>query len=398
MSAHTHSPRILKSSIAVCGTGIAGLACALALARSGQSVTLLGPRPQIAPADSEVFHPRVYAISPASQKFLSSIGVWDMLPAQRLTPIEAMEIFGDGDGHLNLRAWQNAMPELAWIVEAGEIERVLIQAVQFVGLQWVTEKFVTYRPGVLTTESGTVIEADLIVAADGAQSPLRAAAGVTVDIQPYGVTGLVAHFNCEKPHHGKAVQWFREDGVLALLPLPDTRAGHQVSMVWSMKEQQANELLAHDSSQQARSLATMLAQATAGQLGMLTQCAPLHGFPLTLNQSPMIADRLALVGDAAHRLHPLAGQGLNLGLGDVQSLVDIVAGREPFRAAGDPMVLRRYRRARAEPVMAMRLVTDGLHRLFNVQTAPVVWLRNIGMNLVEKLPFIKRQIIGGASR
>ena len=398
MSAHTHSPRILKSSVAVCGTGIAGLACALAMARRGQSVTLLGPRPQIAPADTEIFHPRVYAISPASQKFLSSIGVWDMLPPARLTPIDSMEIFGDGDGRLNLRAWQNAMPELAWIVEAGEIERVLIQAVQFVGLRWVTEKFVDYRPGVLTTESGAVIEADLIVAADGAQSPLRAAAGVPVDITPYGVTGLVAHFNCEKPHHGKAVQWFREDGVLALLPLPDTRAGHQVSMVWSMKEQQANELLAQDSSQQARTLTAMLAQATAGQLGMLTQCAALHGFPLTLNQSPMIDDRLALVGDAAHRLHPLAGQGLNLGLGDVQSLVDVVAGREPFRAAGDPMVLRRYRRARAEPVMAMRLVTDGLHRLFNAQTAPVVWLRNIGMNLVEKLPFIKRQIIGGASR
>lgn len=394
MSLRTDPYRTLRSSVAVCGTGIAGLACALALARRGQSVTLLGPRHQIAAADTEIFHPRVYAISPASQKFLSSIGVWDMLPASRLTPIESMEIFGDGHGRLNLRAWQNAMPELAWIVEAGEIERVLIQAVQFVGLQWITEKFVAYRPGVLTTESGSVIEADLVVAADGAESPLRTAAGVSVDIQPYGVTGLVAHFNCEKPHHGKALQWFRDDGVLALLPLPDTRAGHQVSMVWSMKEPLAGEVLA----QQTALLAGMLAHATAGHLGKLTQCAPLYGFPLSLNQSPMIDERLALVGDAAHRLHPLAGQGLNLGLGDVETLVGIVAGREPFRTAGDPMVLRRYRRARAEPVMAMRLVTDGLHRLFNVQAAPVVWLRNIGMNLVEKLPFIKRQIIGGASR
>ena len=398
MSARIDSPRVLKSSIAVCGTGIAGLACALALARRGQSVTLLGPRHQIAPADTEFFQPRVYAISPSSQKFLSAIGVWDMLPASRLTPIESMEIFGDGDGRLHLRAWQNAMPELAWIVEAVEIERVLIQAVQYVGLQWVTEKFVAYRPGTLTTETGIVIEADLVVAADGAQSPLRKAAGISADIQPYGVTGLVAHLNCAKPHHGQALQWFREDGVLALLPLPDTRAGHQVSMVWSMNDPQAQELLAQDAAQQSRVLINMLAQATAGQLGALTQCAPLHGFALTLNQSPMIDDRLALVGDAAHRVHPLAGQGLNLGLGDVQSLVDIVAGREPFRTAGDPMVLRRYRRARLEPVMAMRLVTDGLHRLFNVQSAPVAWLRNVGMNLVEKLPFIKRQIIGGASR
>jgi ubiquinone biosynthesis UbiH/UbiF/VisC/COQ6 family hydroxylase len=398
MSASALSPRVMKSTITVCGTGIVGLSCALGLARRGQSVTLLGAKHQIAPADSEVFHPRVFAISPASQKFLSSLGVWDMLPASRLTPIESMEIFGDGDGHLHLRAWQNAMPELAWIVEAAEIERVLIQAVQYVGLQWVTEKFAAYRPGVLTTESGIVIESELIVAADGAQSPLRKAASVSVDIQPYGVTGLVAQLNCVKPHHGKAVQWFREEGVLALLPLPDTQAGHQVSMVWSMKESQANVLLAQDASQQAVSLTNMLAQATHGHLGALTQRAPLLGFPLTLNQSPMIDHRLALVGDAAHRLHPLAGQGLNLGLGDVQSLVDIVAGREPFRTAGDQMVLRRFRRARAEPVMALRLVTDGLHRLFNVQAAPVVWLRNIGMNLVDKLPFIKRQIISGASR
>ena len=398
MSARTDNPRILKSSVAVCGTGIVGLACALALARRGQSVTLLGPKHQIQPANTEFFQPRVYAISPASQKFLSSIGVWDMLPTSRLTPIESMEIFGDGHGHLNLRAWQNAMPELAWIVEAVEIERVLIQAVQYVGLSWVTEKFVAYRPGMLTTETGVVIEADLVIAADGAQSPLREAAGISIDIKPYGVTGLVTHLNCVKPHHGKALQWFREDGVLALLPLPDTHAGHQVSMVWSMKDPQANALLAQESAQQTATLTNMLALATASQLGALTQCTPLHGFPLSLNQSPMIDDRLALVGDAAHRLHPLAGQGLNLGLGDVQSLVEIVVAREPFRTAGDPMVLRRYRRVRAEPVMAMRLVTDGLHRLFNVQAAPVVWLRNIGMNLVEKLPFIKRQIIGSASR
>ncbi len=398
MSVSTNNRPVLASSIAVCGTGIAGLACALAFARRGQQVALLGPKHQLEAADPETYHPRVYAISPASQKFLSSIGVWDMLPASRVTAIESMEIFGDGDGHLNLTAWQNAMPELAWIVEANEIERVLTQAVQFAGLQWVNEKFVAYQPGALTTESGQVIEANLIVAADGAQSPLRQAAGIAVDIRPYGVTGLVAHFNCAQPHHGKALQWFRGDGVLALLPLPDTRMGHQVSMVWSLEQGEANALLALEVTEQSRRLSSMLAQATSGQLGELTQCAPLHGFPLSLNQSQMIADRLALVGDAAHRLHPLAGQGLNLGLGDVQSLVEIVAGREPFRQAGDPMVLRRYRRARAEPVLAMRLVTDGLHRLFDAQTTPVVWLRNMGMNIVDKLPLLKRQIIGGASR
>ena len=112
----------------------------------------------------------------------------------------------------------------------------------------------------------------------------------------------------------------------------------------------------------------------------------------------MIGERLALVGDAAHRLHPLAGQGLNLGLGDVQALVSTLVEREAFRGVGDPMVLRRYRRARAEPVLAMRMVTDGLHRLFDAQNAPAAWLRNVGMTLVDRLPMLKRQLIVSASR
>ena len=388
----------MSASIVVCGSGIVGLATALAFARKGEAVTLVGPRPTVQSLSQDEFFARVYALSPASQRFLASIGVWDLMDARRLTSVQAMEIHGDGDGLLNLNAWQSAQSELAWIVESSEIERVLVQAAQVVGLRWITEKFASYTSGALTTDRGTTLEAELFIAADGAQSPLRAAAGLTVESRPYGATALVAHVNCSVPHQGTALQWFGSDGVLAFLPMPDTALGPQVSMVWSLKEAIANEVLAMPAAQQASALQTRLAAATAGRLGALTLRSAVHGFPLTLNQSPMIGDCLALAGDAAHRLHPLAGQGLNLGLGDVQALVDTVAARESFRSPGDPMVLRRYRRLRAEPVMAMRLVTDGLARLFDIQHAPVVRLRNMGMNLAEKLPFIKRQLIAGASR
>lgn len=388
----------MNSPIVVCGTGIVGLATALAFARRGERATLLGPKRSFEPAHPEAFHARVYAISPSSQRFLASLGVWDLLDARRLTAVEAMEIHGDADGLLNLNAWQTAQTELAWIVESLEIERVLTQAVQMFGVSWVPEKFAAYEPGRITTDQGTCLEASLFVAADGAQSALRTAAGVPVTVRPYGATGLVAHFNCQFPHQGTALQWFTAEGVLALLPMPATSEGPQVSMVWSAKEALASEVLAMTSSEQAAYLSVKLNEMTSSRLGSLTMRGRLHGFALSLNQSPMISEGLVLAGDAAHRLHPLAGQGLNLGLGDVEALVDTIANRESFRSPGDPMLLRRYRRARAEPVLAMRLVTDGLFRLFDAQQASVAWLRNAGMNVVEKLPFIKRHLIAGASR
>jgi len=346
----------------------------------------------------DTYHPRVYAISPASQAFLQSIGIWSLIPAGRLTKIEAMEVHGDRQGKLSLSAWQQALPELAWIVESGEIERALRQAIQVFGLHWIEEKCESWKPGVITTDKGREVRASLHVAADGARSALREAAGIQVDRRPYGVTALVAHLTCDLPHQGTACQWFRPDGVLALLPMPNTQEGHQVSMVWSIKEHLAEALTALPHDELVATLSTRLADATQGRLGALTLRSKLHGFPLTLEQSPMVGERLALVGDAAHRLHPLAGQGLNLGLGDVQCLAETIAARELFREPGDHMVLARYRRARAEPVLAMRLVTDGLQKLFSVEAEPIAWLRNVGMDLVDRLPFIKRQIVSGAVR
>lgn len=385
-----------KESVLVCGTGIAGLACALGLAKAGFSVKLLGPRHTQKPPAGDTYCPRVYAISASSQAFLASLGVWDLMDASRITPIEAMEVHGDASGVVHLQAWQAAEHALAWIVESSEMERVLQQAVQVFGVPWLAEKFQRLESKAVFTDAGRALEQDLVVGADGAQSPVRESAGISHSSRAYGDTGIVAHLTCEVPHQNVAVQWFTGDSILALLPMPDTAEGHQVSMVWSVREAFATELMALPEPERAARLESQLTVAAAGRLGRLRVRSPLFGFPLFLEKSGMVAPGIALVGDAAHRVHPLAGQGLNLGLADVEQLVKTLSRKESYRKAGDLRVLHRYRRARAEPIMAMSLATDGLHRLFASQAAPIIWARNAGMQCVDRLPFIKRLLIGGA--
>lgn len=385
-----------KETICICGTGIAGMATALGLTKAGQDVVLLGPRATPDPQPGDTYHPRVYAISPSSQQFLDRLGVWKLMNPDRVTPVEAMEVYGDGDGAVNLHAWQAAQPTLAWIVESGEMERVLLQAIHVFGIRWHTEKFQRLDHSTVITDTGRVLPFDVLVGADGARSAVREAARIRHWCVPYGHTGVVVHLDSELAHQNTALQWFTGDSILALLPLPDTARGHQVSMVWSMPAGQASALLGLPDEQRDQALEKRLQAVTGGRLGRLQRRTPMFGFPLTLEKSDMVAPGIALVGDAAHRVHPLAGQGLNLGLGDVDALISVLTEKEAFRRAGDLRVLHRYRRARAEPIWAMRTATDGLHRIFATQAAPVVWARNAGMRCVDRLPFIKRLLISNA--
>lgn len=389
----------MKHDIIVCGAGIVGMATALGLARSGvKDVVLLGPAAKLTTMDRNTFHPRVYAISGASEKFLTELGVWSLMNTERVTRVEAMEIKGDAFGALYLRAWQAAQTSLTWIVESGEIERVLAQALKVYGVPWIEDTLESFDKGSGHTSNGKPLQADLWVAADGARSKLRELAGLKYDESSYDAVGVVGHLTTEFSHQGSAFQWFKPEGVLGILPMPDTDDGHQVSMVWSLKTAYADALLAMSPERQAEELAESLGKAMRGRLGRMTLRSKLHGFPLTLASSPMIGEKVALVGDAAHRVHPLAGQGLNLGLGDAQALIEVIIGREPFLVPGDPTVLRRYRRSRAQAILEMRLVTDGLKRLFDQTLPPLPWLRNAGMSLVDRVPLIKRMLIEAASR
>lgn len=388
-----------KYSVAICGAGIVGMALALDLARRGmRDVVLLGPAPRIEQPGPDDYHLRVYAISAASQQYLQSLGVWSMIPVPRITRVEAMEVRGDTFGALYLRAWQAARTELTSIVESSRIEQVLAQALRVYGVQWVHDTLEHYQAGRGRTATGQQIDASLWVAADGTRSALRQMAGIAFDEHSYDALGVVAHLTCQRPHQGVAMQWFQKQGVLALLPLPDIAHGHQVSMVWSIPKTQAQALLDLPPEQQQQSLRDSLGKISRGRLGDLTLHTEVRGFELLLADSPMIGERLALVGDAAHRVHPLAGQGLNLGLGDARELARIVCEREPFFEVSDPTLLRRYRRARAQDILEMRLLTDGLKRLFELELPAAAWIRNAGMSLVDRMPPVKRMLVSAATR
>ncbi|MFA5520502.1 MAG: FAD-dependent monooxygenase [Castellaniella sp.] len=385
-----------NDSVLICGTGIAGLTMALALARAGQAPALLGPRGRPDPDPGDHYHPRVYAISPSSQALLAELGVWSLMRAARITPVQAMEVVGDADGRVVLDAWHTVQPALAWIVESGELERALQQAVQVYGIAWHEEKFVALQGMRVATDAARSLDFGLLIGADGARSPVRTAAGIRHRCTPYGDAGVVVHLDARRPHQGRALQWFTGDSILALLPLPDTADGPQVSMVWSMPQARARALLDMAPEVQQQWLSSRLQAVTGGCLGTLRMRSRPLAFPLTLEDSDVVAPGVALVGDAAHRVHPLAGQGLNLGLGDVAALRDVLLERPVWRGPGDLRVLARYRRRRAEPVQAMRWATHGLHALFAQPAAPLALARNLGMRWVDASPLAKRWLISGA--
>lgn len=379
--------------VAIVGAGLVGMACALGAAQAGLRVALIGkPLGLNEPLDGP-WDQRVYAISAASRRLLQALRVWDRLDPSRVAPILDMHVFARADAArgLHFSAYEASAEALAWIVEHRELARVLHLALDF---QQGVERIAHEADEVtLDVEAATVGagpdragRAQLVIGADGKHSLVRKAAGIESEIRSYGQHGVVANFRGALPHGGAAWQWFTDQGIVALLPLP----GNDRSLVWSAADDLAQELVALDPAELARRVEA-ISGATTGAL------APLGGaraFPLGVMRVPRIAaPRLALVGDAAHLVHPLAGQGLNLGFQDVEVLLECLAGRESWRDCGDLVPLRRYERARAAPVQEMRLVTDGLQRLFAARQPVLARLREDGMNLLQGLPVLKKALI-----
>jgi 2-octaprenylphenol hydroxylase len=390
-----------RYDVVVAGAGLVGLALATALAREGLTVALVDRAPIAAPDyDPATWDTRVYAVSPGSANFLRMLGAWQNLPADRVAPIEAMHVAGDAGGSLEFSAYDIGERALAWILEERALRAALLESAFSAGVEVVGgAPFVGLY---FDADEGTLLlgeaperrelAARLVIGADGLRSWVRQAAGIVGEPRPYGQTAVVANYACERAHHGIARQWFRPDGsILAWLPL----SGRRISIVWSAPDALAEELRALP----PEALAGRVAEAGAHALGALTEITPSAGFPLAIMRLPaIVAHRLALVGDAAHGVHPLAGQGVNLGFGDAMALAQVMAERGPVADPGAPILLERYTRRRAEPVAAMQAVTDGLTRLFGRRNPLLAAVRNAGLTAVDRLPFVKHHLAQPALR
>jgi 2-polyprenylphenol 6-hydroxylase len=389
-------PTALQSDICVVGNGAIGKIAALGLAQAGHSVTLLSPAAAPVPPASG-WDVRVYAINQVGQSLLSSVKVWDAMDAARIAAVEAMAVKGDDvrqPGTLNFDAYGAHATALAWIVEDSNLNQALDAALRFApnvrSVQGRASRLqVDATQATIVLENGEVLQSALVVGADGAQSWVRNQCDIGLDYRSYGQRAVVTNFECEQPHHGVAYQWFTaSDGIIALLPLP----GQRVSLVWSAPEALATTLLQESLTQ----LAQRVSAFCTAELGQLQPLQPecVKAFPLALMRPhALVAPRVALVGDAAHVVHPLAGHGMNLGFADVAQLLQTLAGREAHRDCGDARVLARYARARKEEVLLMQLTTDGLAHLFGTDFEPLRIARNLGLNLLNKLPVIKNKLI-----
>lgn len=384
--------------VAIVGGGLVGASLATALSASGLR---LGVIERGAPgAPREEWDSRIYSVTPASIEFLDAIGAWRRIEAGRVTSIQEMRVHGDdGRSRLDFSAYESGMPQLAATVESNRLQHALWRDLE--GRRNVTllcpavparlrrgENFVE-----IDLEDGRTLAAKLAVGADGADSWLRRAAGIQTHGRSYRQLGVVANFVCTREHRNIAYQWFRHDGILAYLPLP----GRRVSIVWSAEDARARELLALSPA----GFGQRVAEAGRESLGALELLAPPAAFPLYSRFArAMVDERIALIGDAAHVVHPLAGQGVNLGLGDAHWLADLLRDAvDP----GDRLVLRRYERARAGELLALRCVTDGLFRMFHSERRIPAQIRNFGLNLVNSSGVLKTLLarraieVGGSS-
>lgn len=378
--------------VAVVGGGMVGAAAALALARAGFSTALLEARaPAAWDANAEV-DLRVVGLAPSSVILLDELGVWTSIRDARAGPYSHMHVWDAESGAaIDFDAASEGRDRLGYIVENNLVQWTLWQALEASGVRRLcpvaVQGFEAREDRIqLELAGGEMLAAGLLVAADGAASPLRRLAGIGTRGRDYAQRAVVAHVATERPHEDTAWQRFLPGGPLALLPLADGRS----SIVWSLPEAEARRVLALDE----QAFLDELGVASDFRLGRIVATTPRAAFPLKLQLAERYqADRFVLLGDAAHAVHPLAGQGVNLGLRDVAELRDtLIDARAAGRDIGAAHVLRRYARRRRSADTLDALGFDALARIYAWQSPALVAARGVGVRLLDRLAPLKRRL------
>ncbi|MBD8899453.1 UbiH/UbiF/VisC/COQ6 family ubiquinone biosynthesis hydroxylase [Rhodanobacter sp. DHG33] len=392
MSAPAERRRAPSLDVAVVGGGMVGAAAALALAKAGFATALLEARaPQPWNATDEV-DLRVVGLAPSSIALLDGLGVWTSIRESRSGPYSHMHVWdGESGAAIDFDAADEGRDLLGHIVENSLVQWELWQALQSAGVRRLCPAEVRgfeAREDRVTLElaGGESLSARLLVAADGAASPLRDMAGIGTRGHDYAQRAVVAHVVTERAHERTAWQRFLPTGPLALLPLADGRS----SIVWSLPEDEAQRVLALDDAGFMQALGV----ASDFRLGRIVSTTKRAAFPLRLQLAESYqAERFVLLGDAAHAVHPLAGQGVNLGLRDVAELRDaLVEAHDAGRDFAAPHVLRRYARRRRSADTLDARGFDALARIYAWQAPPLVAARGIGVRLLDRLAPLKRRI------
>lgn len=377
-----------QTDVLIVGGGMAGgmLAAALKQGDLGCVVLDQAPAPQMPKGEAEI---RVSAITEASMHMLANVGAWQRIAAERAAPYQGMDVWdGDGTGRVSFDAAAVQASALGWIVENAVITAALYQSCE--GIDW--------RAGAAIADlcraddgwharlaNGDEIVAELLVGADGARSMVRERAGIAAAPKDSGHIAIVATIHSEMPHGAVARQRFLDTGPLALLPLFGD--GNTFSLVWSAEPVLAKYLMDLDDAEFSRQL-TLASESVLGRCELVGRrgAFPIH----TLHASEYIADGLALIGDAAHVVHPLAGQGINLGFLDAAVLAEeLTKARQRGLLIADSSVLRRYQRRRRAHNAVMLNALNGIKALFGQRDPGVRLLRNMGMNWVNRLPMAK---------
>jgi 2-octaprenylphenol hydroxylase len=377
----------------VIGAALASLLLARKLCEPGRLAIIADRIATPPPADAD-WDLRVFALSRASERLLRACGIWNILPARRVFAYERMCVWdasgaAGGAGSLQFDCAQIGEPNLGYIVEGRELQWQCVSAARSAGAVLIEGSLAGIVNGdaavTLRLEDGRDLRANLLAAADGTESKSRELLGIGSAGHAYHQDALVAHVRTERRHANTAWQRFLPSGPLAFLPLNDGR----VSIVWSVARPQAAALRAMD----ANAFGAALTEASGGVLGECSLTTPLASFPLQLQYALHYAQpRAVLLGDAAHVVHPLAGQGLNLGLLDCGVLAQVLGESGGTRSFGDHKVLRRYERWRRSENLLAATAFDGLERLFTNTDPFSSGLRSAGLSLVGKLPLLKQRL------